>query len=290
MAGSIGRLRWLLCGTLLSCSLHSVPESDSRAASSAGQAGPASPSERAVDAGLREDDRPAVRLPPSAAGAKSPAGVSGAGAQPEHEMRPDVPPSAPIPGGNASYAAGANAPAMAGRSGADAGRASAGDGAAGSGAAGSGSAGGAAGSSSAANGGGSAEAGGGGSAAGSGGAAAPPPGSLQCDNELCAPLPELPEQFANRYSIENCCTRKGECGTSVNGEDCRRTPDSIPNCPDVQIVGFPLPSCCTRDRGCGVNLSLVDEGCYSYEKLIDELIDWIESPLDLPEPVACERD
>jgi hypothetical protein len=107
---------------------------------------------------------------------------------------------------------------------------------------------------------------------------------LQCANESCAPLPALPPAIADRLSIANCCTRSGDCGTSIDGGECRFTPDSLPDCPEVEVLGFMIPNCCTDQGRCGIDLSALNEGCYSLEAVIER----VGARLALPQPAGCE--
>jgi hypothetical protein len=111
-------------------------------------------------------------------------------------------------------------------------------------------------------------------------------GPLQCAREMCRPLPSVPAEARGRFSIANCCTADGECGTSINGGECRFTPDSVPDCPRIEVRGFSVPTCCTGEGRCGIDFSAIDRGCFALE----EVIAWIGSRVSLPEPTGCEPD
>jgi hypothetical protein len=120
------------------------------------------------------------------------------------------------------------------------------------------------------------------SAAGGGGALAP--GALQCPKEACAALPEpSPDAAAAGFDIKQCCSPEGECGTSLNGAACMRTPDSFAGCPSLDVMGFMVPSCCSADGKCGIDASVVMMGCLSLEDLALQA----GAFLTVPAPAPC---
>jgi len=117
-----------------------------------------------------------------------------------------------------------------------------------------------------------------------GGRPALEPGALQCPNEVCAPLPELPAAAASAgFEIANCCAEGGDCGTSRNGGACNRTADSFPDCPGLSAMGFTVPSCCTPMGQCGIDGSSFMRGCMALEDIAASAGTFIE----VPSPKAC---
>jgi len=119
-----------------------------------------------------------------------------------------------------------------------------------------------------------------------------PMGGVECTNEVCLPLPALSAQAsAAGVMIALCCTAAGECGTKGGGpmsmgdpNECRIIPDSDPQCPRVEIMGFELASCCTADGKCGLNAAAFGmKPCSS----IEEAMQMFGSFIELPMPSAC---
>ena len=116
-------------------------------------------------------------------------------------------------------------------------------------------------------------------------------GGMECPNEVCKPLAELPpEAAANGVSIALCCTDQGECGTigsgpmSMDPPECRLIPDSDPQCARLELMGFEIASCCTADGKCGLNgENFMQEPCGSIEAAMEMFGGFIE----LPPPAAC---
>lgn len=120
------------------------------------------------------------------------------------------------------------------------------------------------------------------------------PGGLECANEVCKPLPELPAEAASAgVMVALCCTAEGECGSKGSGpmstgdpEECHIIPDSDPQCPRLDLMGFEIASCCTADGRCGLNgeRSMMGKPCGSLE----EAMEMFGSFIELPAPSACE--
>lgn len=109
------------------------------------------------------------------------------------------------------------------------------------------------------------------------------PGGMQCPNEVCAPLPESMMGAAAGFSVKLCCSAEGDCGTSLNGADCVKTPDSFAGCPPLMAMGFTIPSCCTMDGKCGIDGSAFMMGCTSLEMVASQAGGFI----DVPPPAPC---
>jgi hypothetical protein len=127
------------------------------------------------------------------------------------------------------------------------------------------------------------------SGAGGGGALAA--GELKCPNEVCAALPvQTPDQMAMAaamgvsFMIENCCATGGDCGTSLNGAACTRTPDADPQCPSIDAMGFTLVSCCTTDGQCGIDGSAFMMGCSDLTTVATMTMGFIT----VPPPQTCK--
>jgi hypothetical protein len=111
---------------------------------------------------------------------------------------------------------------------------------------------------------------------------------MECPNEVCLPLPALPEQASSMgFMLSLCCTPEGECGSLAGDMPCRLIPDSHPQCPRLELMGFEIASCCTEDGKCGLNgEALMQKPCGSLE----EAIEMYGQFLDFPEPRACTPD
>jgi hypothetical protein len=117
-------------------------------------------------------------------------------------------------------------------------------------------------------------------------------GGLMCANEVCKPLPGLPDQATSMgASLSLCCTDDGECGTKGSGpmqmgdpNECHIIPDSDPQCARLEIMGFEIASCCTADGKCGLNgQNFMMEPCGSIEDAMSMFGGFIE----LPPPASC---
>ncbi|HTU59863.1 MAG TPA: hypothetical protein VMF89_15535 [Polyangiales bacterium] len=117
------------------------------------------------------------------------------------------------------------------------------------------------------------------------------PGGMECSNEVCKPLSELPPEAASMGVMINlCCTPEGECGTIGRGPmtttepTCRIIPDSDPQCARLELMGFEIASCCTADGRCGLNgQNFMQMPCGSIEDAMAMFGGFIE----LPPPAAC---
>jgi hypothetical protein len=117
-------------------------------------------------------------------------------------------------------------------------------------------------------------------------------GGLMCANEVCKPLPALPDQAASMgASLSLCCTDEGECGTKGMGpmqmgdpNECHIIPDSDPQCARLEIMGFEIASCCTADGKCGLNgQNFMMAPCGSIEDAMASFGTFIM----LPPPASC---
>jgi hypothetical protein len=117
-------------------------------------------------------------------------------------------------------------------------------------------------------------------------------GGMACTNEVCLPLPGLSgDAAAAGVMVALCCTAAGECGTKGSSpmstgdpNECHIMPDSDPQCPRLDIMGFELASCCTADGKCGLNgESFGMKACGS----IEEAMQMFGAFIELPMPSAC---
>ena len=117
-------------------------------------------------------------------------------------------------------------------------------------------------------------------------------GGLMCANEVCKPLPALPDQAASMgASLSLCCTDEGECGTKGMGpmqmgdpNECHIIPDSDPQCARLEIMGFEIASCCTADGKCGLNgQNFMMQPCGS----IEDAMSMFGTFIMLPPPASC---
>lgn len=117
-------------------------------------------------------------------------------------------------------------------------------------------------------------------------------GGLMCANEVCKPLPALPDQAASMgASLSLCCTDEGECGTKGMGpmqmgdpNECHIIPDSDPQCARLEVMGFEIASCCTADGKCGLNgENFMMAPCGS----IEDAMTMFGGFIMLPPPASC---
>jgi hypothetical protein len=117
-------------------------------------------------------------------------------------------------------------------------------------------------------------------------------GGMMCPNEVCKPLPGLPDQAASMgVSLSLCCTPEGECGTKgsapmsmTDPNECKIIPDSDPQCARLDLMGFEIASCCTADGKCGLNgQNFMMMPCGSIEDAMSSFGSFIM----LPPPSAC---
>lgn len=104
---------------------------------------------------------------------------------------------------------------------------------------------------------------------------------MQCPGEICEGLPPLPEVAASmEITLASCCTPEGQCGTSRNEMPCQLIPDSDPQCPPLEVMGFKIASCCTADGRCGLNARMM---CTSLEDVKASFGAFVT----VPAPKAC---